>query len=284
MVVGSVASLVGWEWPANILSLDLSMESEGKEMKLTNKVAIVTGAAVGIGQATALLFAREGARVVVVDYDAATGASTVALIRKAGGEATFVQADVSKAADAETMVKTAVDTYGRLDILVNNAGIYKKGDAANTTEGDWDRILDVNLKGVFLCSKYALTAMKKIGGGVIVNVASEAGLVAIKNQVAYNVSKGGVIALTKSTAVDFAADNIRVNCICPGTTETPLVKAALAKEADPQKARRALEECRPQNRLGRPEEIAAGILCLASDELGYATGAVLAVDGGYTSQ
>jgi len=253
-------------------------------MRLTNKVAIVTGAGVGIGQATALLFAREGARVVVADCDAVAGASTVGLIRKAGGEAAFVQADVSKAADTEKMVKTAIDTYGRLDILVNNAGIYTKGDVVNTAEGDWDRIMNVNLKGVFLCSKYALAAMKKTGGGVIVNVASEAGLVAIKNQVVYNVSKSGVIALTKSTAVDFAADNIRVNCICPGTTETPLVKAALAKEADPVKARRALEECRPLNRLGQPEDIAAGILSLAADELGYATGAVLSVDGGYTAQ
>ncbi len=253
-------------------------------MKLTDKVAIVTGAGAGIGQAAALLFAREGARVVVADCDAASGANTVALIHKAGGEATFVQADVSQVAGAEKMIQTAIDTYGRLDILVNNAGIYTKGDAANTSEGDWDRILDVNLKGVFLCSKYALAAMKKTGGGVIVNVASEAGLVAIKNQVAYNVSKSGVIALTKSTAVDFAADNIRVNCICPGTTETPLVKTALAKEADPVKARRVLEECRPLNRLGQPEEIAAGILFLAADELGYATGAVLSVDGGYTAQ
>ena len=253
-------------------------------MKLTNKVAIVTGAGVGIGQAAALLFAREGARVVVADYDAAVGANTVELIRKAGGEATFAQADVSRAADAEKMVKTAIDTYGRLDILVNNAGIYTKGDVVNTSESDWDRIMNVNLKGVFLCSKYALAAMKKTGGGVIVNVASEAGLVAIKNQVVYNVSKSGVIALTKSTAVDFAAANIRVNCICPGTTETPLVKAAIAKEADPVEARRALEECRPMNRLGSPEEIAAGILCLAADELGYATGAVLSVDGGYTAQ
>ena len=253
-------------------------------MKLTNKVTIVTGAGAGIGQATALLFAHKGARVVVADTDAAAGASTVALIRQAGGEATFVQADVSNAVDAEKMVKTAIDAYGRLDILVNNAGIYTKGDVANTAESDWDRIMSVNLKGVFLCSKYAHAAMKNTGGGVIVNVASEAGLVAIKNQVAYNVSKSGVIALTKSAAVDFAADNIRVNCICPGTTETPLVKAALAKEADPVKSRRALEECRPLNRLGRPEEIAAGILSLASDELGYATGAILSVDGGYTAQ
>ncbi len=253
-------------------------------MKLTGKVAIVTGAGAGIGQATALLFAREGARVVVADHDSIAGPNTVTLIREAGGEATFVQADVSVAADAQKMVQTALDTYGRLDILVNNAGIYTKGDVANTAETDWDRILNVNLKGVFLCSKYAIPAMKKTGGGVIVNVASEAGLVAIKNQVAYNVSKAGVIALTKSTAVDFAADNIRANCICPGTTETPLVKAALAKEADPAKVRRALEESRPLNRLGRPEEIAAGILYLAADDLGYATGAVLSVDGGYTVQ
>jgi NAD(P)-dependent dehydrogenase (short-subunit alcohol dehydrogenase family) len=207
----------------------------------------------------------------------------VALIRKAGGEATFAQADVSKAAHAE-MVQTAIDTYGRLDILVDNAGIHAKGDATTTTEDDWDRVLDVNLKGAFLCSKYALAAMKKMDGGVIVNVASEVGLVAIKNQVAYNVSKSGVIALTKSTAVDFAADNIRANCICPGTTETPLVKAALAKEADPVSVRRGLEGSRPLNRLGWPEEIAAGILFLAVDELGYATGAVLSVDGGYTAQ
>jgi NAD(P)-dependent dehydrogenase (short-subunit alcohol dehydrogenase family) len=253
-------------------------------MRFANKVAIVTGAGVGIGQATALLLAREGARVVVADRDAATGASIVTLIRMSKGEATFIKTDVSVAAQVDKMVRRAVATYGRLDILVNNAGIYKKGDVANTTESDWDRIMDVNLKGAFLCTKYALAAMKKSGGGVIVNVASEAGQVAIKNQVAYNVSKSGVIALTKSTAVDSAADHVRVNCICPGTTETPLVESALAREADPVKARRALEQSRPLNRLGRPEEIAAGILSLAADELGYATGAVLAVDGGYTAQ
>ncbi|MCS7220822.1 MAG: glucose 1-dehydrogenase [Anaerolineae bacterium] len=253
-------------------------------MKLAGKVAIITGAGAGIGRATALLFAREGARVIVADHNPNSGAETVTLIRQAGGEAVFVQADVAVATDAEKMISTALETFGRLDILVNNAGIYAKGDTANTTEEEWDRILDVNLKGVFLCSKYAIPAMKKTGGGVIVNVASEAGLVAIKNQVAYNVSKAGVIALTKSIAVDFAADNIRANCICPGTTETPLVQAALAKEADPTRTRRVLEESRPLNRLGRPEEIAAGILYLASDELGYATGAVLSVDGGYTVQ
>jgi NAD(P)-dependent dehydrogenase (short-subunit alcohol dehydrogenase family) len=253
-------------------------------MKLANKVAIVTGAGAGIGQATALLFASEGARVVVADSDPAGGGETVSLIHLSEGEAVLAQGDVSIAADAERICKTATDTYGRLDILVNNAGIYAKGDLLTATENDWDRIIAVNLKGMFLCSKYAIAAMIKTGGGVIVNVGSEAGLVAIKNQVIYNVSKSGVIGLTRSAAIDFAADNIRVNCLCPGTSETPLVRAAIAREADPARARRALEECRPLNRLGLPEEIAFGILCLASDELGYATGAVLSVDGGYTAQ
>jgi len=253
-------------------------------MRLAGKVAIVTGAGAGIGRATALLFAAEGAKVVVADCDPQMGAETVSLIKQEGGEATFVQVDVSKVADAERMAKAAVETYGKLDILVNNAGIYMQANALETTEEGWDRIMDVNLKGVFLCSKYCLPEMIKGGGGTIVNIGSEAGIVGIKNQVAYNVSKSGVIALTKSTAIDFAAHNIRVNCVCPGTTETPLVKAALEKAPDPVAARRAVEESRPANRLGRPEEIAAGILYLASDESPYATGAILSIDGGYTAQ
>ena len=253
-------------------------------MRLTGKVAIITGAGAGIGRATALLFAKEGAKVVVADYDSEAGAETVNIIRKEGGEAKFVQVDVSKATDAERMARTTVETYGKLDILVNNAGIYMQADAVETTEEDWDRILDVNLKGAFLCSKYCVPEMIKGGGGSIVNIGSEAGLVGIKNQVAYNVSKSGIIALTRSMAVDFAAHHIRVNCVCPGTTETPLVKAALERAPDPAAARRALEEVRPANRLGRPEEIAAGILYLASDESLYATGSILSIDGGYTAQ
>jgi NAD(P)-dependent dehydrogenase (short-subunit alcohol dehydrogenase family) len=253
-------------------------------MPVNHKVVVVTGAGAGIGQASALLFASRGARVVIADYDSSAGAGTVAAIHQAGGTAVMVQTDVSKAADAEKMARAAVDAYGRLDVLVNNVGVYVKGDVVTTQERDWDRIFAVNLKGMFLCMQAAIPAMKRNGGGVIVNVASEAGLVAIRNQVAYNVSKSGVIMLTKSAAVDFADANIRVNCICPGTTETPLVAAAVNREADPVKARRALEECRPLNRLGKPAEIAEGILLLASDELGYATGAVLSVDGGYTAQ
>ena len=252
-------------------------------MKLADKVVVITGAGAGIGQATALLFAREGARVVVADCDPKAGRETIDLI-DSENECAFAQVDVSRAEDAERMCRLAVDRFGRLDILVNNAGIYAKGDLLAATENEWDRIIAVNLKGTFLCCKYAVSEMKKTGGGVIVNVGSEAGLVAIKNQVVYNVSKSGVVGLTRSAAIDFAADGIRVNCICPGTSETPLVRAAIAREANPAEARRTLEESRPLNRLGKPEEIAFGILCLACDDLGYATGAVLSVDGGYTAQ
>jgi NAD(P)-dependent dehydrogenase (short-subunit alcohol dehydrogenase family) len=253
-------------------------------MRLTDRVAIITGAGSGMGRATALLFAEEGARLVVADCGGDAGEETVGLIEKRGGEAIFVPVDVSEAADAERMVKITLERYGNLDILVNNAGIYAQGDVVNTTEEEWHRILGVNLTGVFLCSKYAVAAMVERGGGAIVNVASEAGLVGIHNQVSYNVSKSGVIALTKSMALDFAPHNIRVNCLCPGRTLTPLVEKVIAEAADPESTRRALEEDRPMKRMGRPEEIAAGILFLVSDECTYATGSTLVVDGGYTAQ
>jgi NAD(P)-dependent dehydrogenase (short-subunit alcohol dehydrogenase family) len=251
-------------------------------MKLDKKVAVITGAGSGIGQATALLFAKEGANVVVVDLDPKGGQETIDLIKGDGGEATLIVTDVTKVSEVQNMVKTTLDTYHRLDILVNVAGIFTEGTVVQTTENDWHRILGVNLDGIFLCMKYCIPAMIKGGEGVIVNIGSEAGLVGLKNQVAYNVSKSGVIALTKSTALDFADQNIRVNCLCPGRTLTPLVEKVISESEDPETTRRILSEDRPMKRMGTPEEIAAGILFLASDAT-YATGTILAIDGGYTT-
>ncbi len=252
-------------------------------MSLKGKVAVITGAGSGIGRATAVLFAREGAQVAVVDVDRRLGAETVGQIRDGGGEGIFIAADVSRSEDVRAMVAEILGRFGRLDILVNNAGIYRQGDVEVASEADWQRVLDVNLTGPFLCAKYCIPAMRRTGGGVVVNVASEAGLVGIKGQVAYNVSKAALIGFTRSLAVD-GAPHIRANCMCPGTSDTPLVAAAVGRQPDPAAARRALETVRPLDRLGRPEEIAFGILCLAADELAYATGAVLSVDGGYTAQ
>lgn len=253
-------------------------------MGFSGKTVIVTGAGLGIGRATALHFGRQGAKVAAFDVDPTNGEETARLIKEAGGEGRFFQVDVSNESSVEDAVGRVAEAYGRIDVLVNNAGVYTKGNLLDTGLDAWQRVLAVNLTGAFLCSKSCAARMVKQGGGVIVNVASEAGLVGIKGQVAYNVSKAGVIALTRSSAVDFAEFGIRVNSVCPGTTETPLVQNALKKEADPTAARKALESCRPANRLGRPEEIAAAIAFLASDEVAYATGSVLSVDGGYTAQ
>ena len=253
-------------------------------MRFQNKVAIVTGAASGIGRAAALGFGGEGASVVIVDIDAKAGAEAVAEVQATGGDALMSLTDISDEVQVKAMVDEIVAKYHKVDILVNNAGIYHQGDVLSTPLDIWNKILGVNLTGAFLCTKYAAAAMVQQGSGVIINVASEAGLVGIKGQVTYNVSKGGMLQLTRSCAVDFADKGIRVNCVCPGTTETPLVKAAVNRAKDPQAARRALESVRPLNRLGTPEEIASAILFLASDEVAYATGAVLSVDGGFTVQ
>lgn len=253
-------------------------------MRFQGKVAVVTGAGLGIGQAAAAAFAREGASVAVVDRSTEHGESAVQSLQKEGLRGLFVPADVSSESDVKRMVEQVVAHWGRLDILVNNAGIYIQGDVTQTGLDDWNRIMAVNLTGAFLCTRYAVPAMLKNGGGVIVNVASEAGLVGIKGQVAYNVSKAGMIALTKSCAVDLAEQGIRVNAVCPGTTDTPLVREAVSRAPDPAAARRRLEAVRPLNRLGTPDEIASAILYMASGESGYATGAVLSIDGGYTAQ
>jgi NAD(P)-dependent dehydrogenase (short-subunit alcohol dehydrogenase family) len=246
-----------------------------------DKVVIITGAAAGIGQAAAIAFAEKDARVVVADIEVKKGKQTSSLI---GGDAFFIEINVANSESVKNMVKEVTKRFGRIDILVNNAGIYYQGDVIETPEEEWDKVIAVNLKGVYLCSHYVIPVMLRGNGGVVINVASEAGLVGIAGQVAYNASKAGVISMTKSMAVDFGRQGVRVNAVCPGTTETPMVKNALKKSKDPEKERCKLEECRPLNRLGRPEEIAAAILAMASDHLGYATGSILSIDGGYTAQ
>jgi NAD(P)-dependent dehydrogenase (short-subunit alcohol dehydrogenase family) len=253
-------------------------------MRFKGQVAVVTGGAAGIGQATVVAFAQEGAAVALVDRDEDRAEVVAGGIREGGGDVLVVPADIAHEVEVQRMVESVTRRWGRLDILVNNAGIYYQADVVDTPTEVWNNLLAVNLSGAFLCTKYAVPAMVQGGGGVVVNVASEAGLVGIKGQVAYNVSKGGMIALTRSCAVDLAGRGIRVNCVCPGTTDTPLVREAVSRAADPAAARRALEQIRPLDRLGRAEEIAAAILYLASREAGYATGAILSVDGGYTAQ
>lgn len=251
-------------------------------MTLKGKVVLVTGAGAGIGRAIALACAQAGARIVVADLDEGAAREVANAIGDLGGEARIAAGDVSRPDDAKRFVQVAAEAFGQLDVLVNNAGIYVQGDALATSEEDWDRIMAVNVKGVFLCSKFALEAMRD-RAGIIINIASEAGVVGIAGQVAYNTSKAAVLSLTRSMAIDHASQGIRVNAVSPGTTFTPLVAAAIARASDPDAARRRLEECRPLNRLGRPEEIAAAVVFLASDECAYATGSNLIVDGGYTA-
>jgi NAD(P)-dependent dehydrogenase (short-subunit alcohol dehydrogenase family) len=253
-------------------------------MRFEDKVIAVTGAGTGIGLAAALAFGREGGKVAVVDHNPELGEAAARELEQCNCEVAFIQADVSDQQAVDRMIAAIKSTWGRLDVFVNNAGIYIQGDATQTAPEDWQRILAVNLTGAFLCTRAAVPLLLSSGGGVIVNVASEAGLVGIAGQVAYNVSKAGLIGLTRSCAVDLAARGIRVNAVCPGTTETPLVQAALQRAADPAAARYRLESSRPLNRLGRPEEIASAILYMACDEAGYATGSILSIDGGYTTQ
>ncbi len=240
------------------------------------KVALVTGGGSGIGRASALAFAREGARVVVADVAVDGGEETVRLVAEAGGEATFVRTDVSQAADAQAMVQRAVEAYGRLDFAHNNAGVLGgRSPTAECSEDEWDAIMAVNLKGVWLCLRYEIPAMLETGGGAIVNTASSAGLVAVRNMPAYVASKHGVAGLTKAAAVDYVRRGIRVNAVCPGFINTPLIQGF-----DQSGAR---EVVLPIGRLGTPEEVAEAVVWLCSDAASYVTGHLLAVDGAMTA-
>lgn len=251
---------------------------------LNGKAAIVTGAASGIGQATAQLFAERGARVVAADWKEPEGREVVGAIRRAGGEAVFCPADVSQARDVERMVRFAVETYGRLDILVSNAAVQILGQLAETSEEDWDRLHSVNLKGVFLCSKYAIPEMIKGGGGSVINMASVLGLVGDPDLAAYCAAKGGVIALTKAAAMGYGPKGVRVNCICPGDVNTPMVREYFEKDPDPVKARAAVSAHYALRRIAEPREVAEAAAYLASDASSFVTGSVLVVDGGLTSR
>ena len=248
-------------------------------MRLKDKVAIITGAASGIGKATAKLFAEHGAKVVVADIDSEGSEQTVTEIRDKGNVAIFINTDVTVKSDTQNLVTQTVEAFGKLDILFNNAGIAMRLPVAELPEEDWYRCLDVNLNGVFLCAKAAIPAMKKNGSGVIINMSSIYGIVGADVRAAYVASKGAVTNLTRGMALDYAEDNIRVNCICPGFVETPLVSGVVRTPEEYQK----LADKHPMQRLGQPIEIAYGALYLASDESGFVTGIALPIDGGYTA-
>ena len=250
--------------------------------RLDGKVALITGAGNGMGQVASVLFAREGARIVVADFSETGGAETVAAVEAAGGEAAFVKVDVANADQVEAMVSFAMNRFGALNVLYNNAGIFPADDggATETPEPTWDRVMEVNLKGVWLGCKHAIPAMLDSGGGSIVNVASFVALIgAATAQIAYTASKGGVLSMTREIAVEYARQGIRANSLCPGPIDTPLLAELMS---DPEWARRRLTHI-PMGRPGRAEELAKAALFLASDDSSYMTGSALVVDGGITA-
>jgi NAD(P)-dependent dehydrogenase (short-subunit alcohol dehydrogenase family) len=252
--------------------------------RLQGKVALVTGGSSGIGEATAKLFAREGAKVVIADVQLEKGQQVASAIQAEGGEASFVRSDVSRDADAKHMVDFTVARYGRLDVLFNNAGVESPKPVVETSEAEWDKVMAVNAKGVFLGTKHAVGAMRKSGGGSIINTSSIFGLIGSPGFAAYHASKGAVRLLTKSTALAHAKENIRANSIHPGVIETPMLREVIEAEPDPEAAKAEWMKGEPIGRFGRPEDIAYGALYLASDESSFVTGAELVIDGGWTAQ
>jgi len=251
-------------------------------MNLKGKTAIVTGAGSGIGKATAGVFAREGANVVVVDWNRESGEQTAAAIRAEGYETIYCHADISNVQDVEGMVNTAVGRYGQLHVIFNNAAIQILAKLVDTTEDVWDRIQSVNLKGVFLGCKYAIPAIIRSGGGSVINMASVLGFVGDPDLAAYCAAKGGVIALTKAAALTYGPDKVRVNCICPGDVDTPLVQDYFNKDPNPDRLRQEVSSKYALRRIASPEEISRAAVFLASDASSFITGNMLVVDGGLT--
>jgi NAD(P)-dependent dehydrogenase (short-subunit alcohol dehydrogenase family) len=250
--------------------------------RLRDKICIITGAARGIGAATARIFAREGASVVLADVKDDLGEKTAREIRDEGGKAKYMHCNVTCSSDTENLTKVTYSTFGRIDVLFNNAGTAIRGKLEDFSEADWDTIFDVNVKSMFLCSKYIIPVMRAQGGGVIINMASESGLIGYPMSPAYCASKAAVINLTRSMATGHAPDKIRVNCICPGTIPTPLYDEFLAAVHNRAEVEQSVKDAHPLG-LGSEEDIAYAALYLASDESKYMTGAPLIIDGGMTA-
>ncbi len=250
-------------------------------MALDGKVALITGAAKGIGKGCAEVLARERARIAVGDIDSAAGEKAAREIEDLGGKAVFVQADVSKAIEVQKMIAKVIEAFGQLDILINNAGYHISKNVEDTSEEEWDYILNTNLRSVFLCSKYAIPHLRKTRGA-IVNMSSMVGLVGQRNAGAYSATKGGIIAMTKGMALDFAGDGIRVNCICPGWVETPLVEDWFGQQADPQGTKQYIFGRHPLGRIATPEEIGNAAVFLCSEASSFITGVALPLEGGIT--
>jgi NAD(P)-dependent dehydrogenase (short-subunit alcohol dehydrogenase family) len=250
---------------------------------LDGKVALVTGGGSGIGKASALALAREGARVVISDINVDSGQATVSAIESAGGHGIFVRADVSQRTDVEAMINSTMEIYGQLDCAFNNAGIEGAVGVpvSESPEDDWDQVIDINLKGVWLCMKYELAHMAREGAGAIVNTASVAGLVGGTFGAAYYASKHGVIGLTKAAAIEYGKSNIRVNAVCPGVIRTEMAERLLKGD---QTVEGAITALHPLGRLGTPEEVADTVVWLCSDSASFVTGQAIAVDGGFVAQ
>lgn len=250
------------------------------EKQFKDKVVIVTGGSFGIGRATAVAFAERGAKIIIADW--VEDNETLHLIKKLGGEAIFVKCDVSKEADVKIMTEKVISTYGRLDYAFNNAGIEgKQGITAECSEENWEKTIGVNLKGIWLCMKYELPLLLKEGKGAIVNCASVAGLVGFSGLPAYVASKHGVVGLTKTAALEYAKQGIRINAVCPGVIQTPMIDRLTGKDKVVEKQ---YEEMEPIGRMGRPEEVAETVIWLCSDASSFVTGSAIPVDGGWIAQ
>ena len=280
LVAGWRRQLTGGGARGYTAGADSATMGKGEMMRLEGKVALITGGARGQGAAEARLFAREGAKVVIADVLDPDGISVAAEINELGGDATYVHLDVSSEADWQDAIAAAVSAYGKLDVLVNNAAIWRGGHVLETDGEQWDAVLDINAKGVFLGTKLAIPEMRRAGGGSIVNISSTAGLVGSRTSTAYSASKGAVRLFTKSTAVQYGAEGIRANSIHPGPIDT-----AMGDQVWPDAgSREETIERTVLKRIGKPEDIANGALFLASDESSFMTGAELVIDGGLTAQ